>query len=302
MPRVGYTVWPLSFELTEPGPLLDEAEALAVDTVEIPIFCTRMIAGTRLVEPAIRWFERHLCGRDLGYTSHAMLTINLMDPPERADVHEIVARANIELSARLGAKRMVLHCGLAEGCSAQELEDAYARQRERLTRLGDYAQAHGVEICVETIWSFDGRETALPSRLARELQDIGHPSVVATLDFAHSALQCALKGADLMTEIRAIAPVTHHLHLNDCFSVLREIPIALPAEEMAYGTGDLHLPLGWGTLDWTRLLTEPAWPKVDIILNQELHPTFWYALHNDVAEMRHLASLMARRNVTVARL
>jgi len=119
--------------------------------------------------------------------------------------------------------------------------------------------------------------------------------VRATLDFAHSALQCHLKGADLMAEISEIAPLSHHLHLNDCFGTVREGPISLPGEALAYGSGDLHLPLGWGSLPWDRLLTEPAYPE-DAILIDELHPTYWCALGDDVAEMRRLAGLMERRN------
>ena len=64
---------------------------------------------------------------------------------------------------------------------------------------------------------------------------------------------------------------------------------------LAYGSGDLHLPLGWGSLPWEKLLTEPAYPE-EVILNDELHPTYWFALGDDVAEMRRLAGLMERRN------
>lgn len=293
--RVGYTLWPENFELMDPGAFLDEAEALGVDTVEIPLFATRLIADGRIVEPAFRWFEARTRNRKVGYSAHAMLTINLMDHAEMLPLHERIARANIELSARLGARVMVLHCGLASDPDPANLEDAYARQRESLVRLGDFAERHDILICVETIWNFDGRETALPARLAAEINAVDHESVRATLDYAHSALQCRLKGVDLMQQVKAIAPLAHHLHLNDCFGVELPAPIALPAEAMAYGSGDLHLPLGWGNLPWERLLTEPSYPD-DLILNQELHPTYWYALDQDVAEMRRLSSLMTRQN------
>lgn len=294
--RIGYTLWPENFELTDPGPLLDQAEVLGVDTVEIPFFTTRLIANGRLHPRAVRWFEGQMRGRTLGYSSHAMLSINLMDDAARLPAHERVARANIELSARLGARTMVLHCGLADGTDARALDAAYGRQRDSLARLGDFAAQHGVTICVETIWSFDGRETALPGKLAAELRAVGHDHVLATLDYAHAALQSDLRGADLMEQVRAIAPVVGHIHLNDCFAVETGIPIALPAEAMAYGSGDLHLPLGWGNLDWDALLGQPDYPDRPLILNQELHPTYWYALEDDIAEMRRLVGLLQRRN------
>ena len=293
--RIGYTLWPENFALVDPGPFLDEAEGLGVDTVEIPLFASRLIADGAILEPAMRIFEHRMQGRRLGYTVHALLSINLMDVPERIALHETMARACIEVTARLGARNMVLHCGLAEDASAGALEAAYARQRESLARLGDFAAQHGVLICVETIWNFDQRETALPGRLAAELRAIDHDAVRATLDYAHSALQCGLKGADLMTEIAEIAPLSHHLHLNDCFGAIREGHNSLPGEALAYGSGDLHLPLGWGGLEWEKMLTEPSYPD-QVILNDELHPTYWCALADDVAEMRRLAELMERSN------
>lgn len=294
--RVGYTLWPASFELSDPTPWLDEAEMLGVDSVEVPLFCTRLIAGARPIERALSRFARIFAGRRLAVSSHAMLSINLMDAAGRLDRHEAVARANIEVSARLGARRMVLHCGMAESGDEQTLEAAYARQRDSLARLGDFAAARDVEICVETVWSFDGRETALPSRLARELAAVDHPAVRATIDFAHAALQCQRHSVELMDEIHALAPLVHHIHLNDCFGVEHDLDLALPTEQMAYGSGDLHLPLGWGSLDWARLLTEPEWPDVGIVLNQELHPTLWHALPDDVTEMRRLSAMMSGRN------
>jgi len=293
--RIGYTLWPINFDLVDPGSFLDEAEELGVDTVEVPLFASRLIADGAVLEPAMRIFEKRMRGRSLDYTTHALLSINLMGDPEQLELHEKIARACIDVTARLGARIMVLHCGLADGKHTDALEAAYARQRSSLSRLGDYADQHEVLICVETIWNFDGRETALPGRLAAEIRAVDHDAVRATLDYAHSALQCDLKGADLMAEIAEIAPLAHHLHLNDCFGVVRDEPISLPGEELAYGSGDTHLPLGWGGLDWEKLLTEPTYPEY-VILNDELHPNYWSALSDDVAEMRRLAGLMERRN------
>lgn len=293
--RIGYTLWPANFDLVQPGPMLDEAEALGVDTVEVPLFAARLIADGAILEPAMRIFEFQMKGRQLGYTVHALLSINLMDAPDRLERHESIARACIEVTARLGARNMVLHCGLAEDASPGALEAAYGRQRGCLARLGDFAAQHGVLICLETIWNFDGRETALLGRLAAEIRAVDHDAVRATLDYAHSALQCHLKGADLMAEIVKIAPLSHHLHLNDCFGIVRDGPIALAAETLAYGSGDLHLPLGWGNLPWETLFSEPDYPE-HVILNGELHPSYWSALGDDVAEMRRLAGLMEQRN------
>ena len=289
-PAIGYTLWPADFLLLDPAPWLDEAEALGVDFVEIPLFATRLIADARPLEPMLARFAAAFDGRRLGCTVHALLSINLMDDAERIPTHEAVAGACLEVAARLGAPVMVLHCGLTAQPDPAGREAAYARQREALARLGDRASALGVTIALENIWSFDGRETALPSRLAAEIAAVGHGAVRATVDFAHAALQCHLRGADLMAEVQALAPHARHLHLNDCFARVRGYCVALGAETLAYGCGDLHLPLGWGGLEWERLLGEPAWPA-DVSLNEELHPTWWAELPREVAAMRRLAAL-----------
>lgn len=291
---IGYTLWPGDFELSDPGPWLDEAERLGVDIVEVPFFTTRVIVDAAVSERALARFARPFEGRDLAVSAHAMLSINLMDAPERLPLHEAVLKANIALAARLGARRLVVHCGMTDAPEGPAREDAHARQRESLARMGDVAAAHEVTLCVETVWSHDGRATALPSRLAAELRRVDHPRVGATLDFAHVLLQCGIEGADFMEEVAAIAPLAAHLHLNDCFGVERDVAVALPAEAAAYGTGDLHLPLGWGGIPWERVLTEPTYPSGDLTLVQELHPGFGHALADDVKEMRRLRSRMER--------
>lgn len=289
--RIGYTLWPASFELSDPGAFLDEAELLGVDTVEIPFFAARLMANGQILAPVLRRFEAQMRGRRLDYTTHATMSINLMDAPEALPLHEKIARTNIEITARLGARNMVVHCGICDCPEQPALEDAYARQRDSLARLGDFAAEHDVLVCVETVYSREGFDTALPGRLAAELRAVGHGSVCAALDYAHSALQCAQRGADLMDEVKALAPLARHLHLNDCFGVNRNMDGALPAESLAYGSGDLHLPIGWGSLPWDRLMTEADYPG-DLVMNQELHPAYWAALEGDIAEMRRLSSLM----------
>ena len=292
--RIGYTLWPSNFDLVDPAPFLDEAEGLGVDTVEVPFFAARLMANGAVLEPTARLFEKRLEGRRLTCSTHALLSINLMGPAEALARHERLAEVCIELTARLGGGNMVLHCGLSAE-TGDGLEAAYARQREALARLGDVAARNGVVICVETIWGFDGRETALPGRLAAEIRAVGHDSVQATLDYAHAALQCAVKGADLMQEAAALAPLAAHIHVNDCFGAVHDGAIPLAGESLAYGSGDLHLPLGWGSLPFARLMTELAYPD-EVIVNDELHPTYWHALGEDVAEMRRLAALMTGRN------
>ena len=151
------------------------------------------------------------------------------------------------------------------------IEDAYLRQREWLARAGEMADALGLYVCVENLFrGHDGRiYTPTPSRLAAELAAIGHPRVVATLDFGHAHLQGAYTGADLIAEVAALAPYAKHLHIHDNFGLADDIWTYGIGEKLAFGHGDLHLPVGWGNLPWEALIDACAFPD-DVVFNIEL--------------------------------
>lgn len=54
-----------------------------------------------------------------------------------------------------------------------------------------------------------------------------------------------------------MAPVTGHLHVHDSFGrPLGSHRTYLPQEDAALGLGDLHIPLGWGDIDWDVIFSE----------------------------------------------
>src|SRR5688500_16415653 len=62
---------------------LDEAEALGVDFVELPLYAMDLIAGARVLGNRLKLAKARLAGRPLRYTVHGAMAINLMDVPER---------------------------------------------------------------------------------------------------------------------------------------------------------------------------------------------------------------------------
>ena len=47
-------------------------------------------------------------------------------------------------------------------------------------------------------------------------------------------------------------------------------------ERLAYGHGDLHLPVGWGDIPWNALMAECTFPE-GVLFNIELKQRYWYA-------------------------
>ena len=185
---------------------LDEAEELGVDFVELPLFAMDLIAGGRVLERQMRRLRDALKARSLAYTVHGPISINFMQTPEIAARHLALARAVVEVAADIGAPHLVLHAGHTTSQTEAEIEAQYARQREAFAEVGELAAKHGIAIAVENIFvSGENQRSALPSRLAREIEAIGCANVKACLDFSHAAIASTAAGADFLTEAKALA-------------------------------------------------------------------------------------------------
>lgn len=273
-------------EMRDLGPWLDEAEALGLDFAELPLPELPIIRGARIIPSRLAELRALCAARRLAFSVHGHLGINLMEEPFRIGLHLDLLKANIEVTAELGARHLVIHTGFLPAAQAAAVEDAHARQRGHLAAMGDLARQHGVTLCVENIFEFDGKRiTALPGRLARELAAVGHPNVAATFDLSHGWLHCHQLGADFLAEAAALAPFARHLHLHDSFGRPADFWAYTAAEALAFGIGDLHLPMGWGSVPWDALATECRWPA-GLMADLEIEPRHRAAHREAVATAR----------------
>lgn len=272
---------------------LDMIEALGVETIELPTYDMDVVVGGRIRRPQLEALKRAVAGRDVGFSVHGPLSINFMDEAYRLPRHFEVLQASLEVAAEVGAENYVVHSGLTPRQQGDGIEEAYRRQREWLARAGDVARQHGLHLCVETLFAgFDGRGYAsTPVRLAGELAAISHPNVMATLDFSHSYLKLDFDGrrADFVEEVKALAPYARHLHVHDSFGRQDDIWMFTDGERLAYGHGDLHLPVGWGDIPWETLIDECTFPE-GAVFNIELKQRYWYAAQETVDATKALAA------------
>jgi sugar phosphate isomerase/epimerase len=274
---------------------LDEAEELGVDSVELPLFGMDLIAGGRVIESQMRRLHDALKARSLAFTAHGPISVNFMQTPEIAARHLVYAKAAIEVAAGIGAQRLILHAGHTASQTEAGIEADYARQREAFAVVGDAAAERGIMIAVENIYvSWSNQLTPLPSRLAREIEAVGHPNVRACLDFSHAAMTSAKAGADFLAEAKALARVACHLHIHDSFGDSAQFWTFSRSERVALGLGDLHLPIGWGNIPWARLMAECTFLP-DAVFNLELPAHYWYALKDSVAAVREMAATYRAR-------
>jgi len=59
-------------------------------------------------------------------------------------------------------------------------------------------------------------------------------------------------------------------------------------ERVAYGHGDLHLPLGWGDIPWERIIADCDFPE-GVIFNLEMKNRYWYAVQESIEVVRGMA-------------
>lgn len=268
------------------GGNIEAALARGVAYIELPLHRFDMIVGGRILKNRLAEVVKIVADRTTKTTLHGHLGINLMEDPHLLPLHLDVLKANIACAQALGSIHLVIHSGFCRPQMGAAIELAYERQREALLSVADMARDAGVVICVECIFTYDhARHTALPSRLAEELSLINHPNVRATFDVSHGYIHCGQMGVDFLEEAKALAPFSKHLHLHDSFGTPKDFWTFTLTEDLAFGVGDLHLPMGWGTIPWDAIAEECVFPAA-VVGDIELQGRFWSELDETISRAR----------------
>jgi sugar phosphate isomerase/epimerase len=258
-------------DLSDLDRILARIAELGASHAELSLFGADLICAGRILTRRVAELERICARHDLGYTVHGPLAANLMDDAH-AQPFETAVAAMLEVAGSIGASALVHHTGRVAATSAADIERCHALERAALQRLGDIGARHGVKIAVETLWVFDRRlYTASAARLAEEIRAIDHPFVCGTLDFSHVYLHSSFHGLDFIEQVQAFAPVAGHLHVHDSFGRPKLAEVAIPSEDLAFGLGDLHLPLGWGDIPWEGMLPKLTFQDGTVLMVELPH-------------------------------
>lgn len=279
-------------DLDDFGSELDMIENLGVETIELPTYDMDIVVAGRIRQPQLAALKRACTGRSVAYTAHGPLAINFMDEAWRLPRHFEVLKASLDVAAEVKCFNYVIHAGVTPLQQSDGIQDAYARQREWLSKAGDLAKERDLALCVETLFSDTvNQHTATPARLARELAAINHPNVMATIDFSHSYIRLDLEGrrSDFLEEVAALAPFARHLHMHDSFGRQDDIWMFTEGERLAFGHGDLHLPLGWGDIPWDELMRVCEFAP-GAVFNIELKERYWYAVEECINANKAIAA------------
>ena len=242
-------------DLSDLDAQLARIEATGASHCELSLYELDLIVGGRVLPERRRRLEQICARRALRYTAHGVLTVNFMDEAH-LELHKAVCRATLELCDAVGASVLAHHPGRVPANRAADVERLHALERGTLREMGDVAAGYGVKIAVENLFVEDAATyTADPVRLAGEIAAVDHPHVCGLLDFSHAYIMAQFCGLDFMETLAAFAPQANHLHVHDSFGRPTSIDGFFRfAEQIAFGMGDLHLPMGWGDIPWDAIL------------------------------------------------
>lgn len=126
----------------------------------------------------------------------------------------------------------VVHPGYLSPYGSQVREEAWKVNSESIQELCDYADDRGIVIAVENMPKMPKIYGMVPDEMLDILKDVNRDNAGITFDVGHAN---TLGLVDEFVE-KCLGKIKHmHIHDN-------------------HGSRDEHLPLGQGTVDWTKLM------------------------------------------------
>lgn len=253
----GFSAGSTDGEIDSLGEDLARLVSIGADVAELGLSGLDLVAGGRIIADRLRRLAVMTSRLPLRYSVHGLVSSNFMDP-ETLPLQLAAAKALVEVCDRIDARVLVQHGGELRPEQIKERAGADARQHEALLELAEFARRYDVRIALENIFSTEeGQYRQTPAELAATVREIDHPNLVALIDFSHAYIEATYRGLDFKAELAAMAPVTGHLHVHDSFGrPLGRFKPFYPQEATALGLGDLHMPLGWGDIDWDTVFAE----------------------------------------------
>ena len=272
MKKIGFTGQCPNGDISSLTNQISLCKKAGIDSLEVSIYETDVIVGKKINLPELKILKDTLLNKEMNYTVHGELSVNLLDQDNFED-HKEVLKRDIEVSGEINATHLVTHFGQTTNV-VFENKEIYAshlkRQQECYSEMGEYAKKYNVTLAIENLFPFKlDLYAPLPSEIAKQLNGVGHPNVKCCMDISHAYINCTYRNAHLINELKEMGPLSEHIHMHDSFGNIEKIWTYIEAESTSYGQGDLHLPLGWVDIPFDKIFDEVKFPN-KINLNFEL--------------------------------
>ena len=270
--KIGFTLKPRNAQIADLKKQLVFFEEIGAGSVEIPLYELDVLCGKKIVKDELNFLQETLKPSKLNLSLHGSMSVNLMDE-EYLDDHIEILKRDIEVSEAINSKILVTHFGytnIENYKNKEKYKKLLQNQTEIYFKMAEYAKSHNVTLAIENLFPFTPISYApLPSEIAEQISSINHPNARTTIDFSHAYLNCTHNKVDFIEQIKTMVPITSHLHIHDSFGRLKKMDTYMHSEDVTYGQGDIHLPLGWGDIPFEKIFSKFLFSS-DIFLNFEL--------------------------------
>jgi len=292
--KIGFTLKPINGNILDFEKQLNELEEIGANSAEIPLYELDVICGKKIIKDELNLLNKIIHKSNLKFSIHGSMSVNLLDE-EYLNDHLEILKKEIEVCSALNINILVTHFGHTSveiAKNHQKYNDLINIQKQEYFKLAEIAKEHGVKLCIENIFPYTNLHfTALPSELSKNISEINHPNARTTIDFSHAYINCSLRNKDLISELETLVPYTEHLHVHDSFGKFKNMETYIFPEDITYGQGDIHLPLGWGDIPFEKIFSSLNLKK-DIFFNFELTHRYKKYYSQNIEKAKKLIALI----------
>ena len=282
---------------------LKEFKSAGAETCELVLQGLDVIIGTRVIESRQDALINILRKHDLDYTMHMPHGLNLLDT-EMLDIYLEIFRSSIAFAKAAGIKLINYHAGVirrkrdekptAEGETKPEGESKpdpatlIQNEAEQIKLLA--ASAPDITLCMENALFGDNKEqedfsaAVDTSSMIDFYNKVDMPNFKLTFDIGHRHLALDGNNDALLADMEKLLPYIGHIHLHDNCGYRKEMREAFGGQRLVVGAGDIHLPLGWGTVPIKESLS--LLKNYKGIINLEIEHRFSYHYSDAVSIVR----------------
>ena len=232
---------------------LDFLRGLDLETVELYPGRLDLIRNRTLDENGCSSVLDVISSYDFTYTAHAPYKTNLASP-SMLEISEKIVRSCIDFCVMAKAQILVLHSGYITPDDKISESESLEFLADSVRRIAEYARDLGVLIGVE---NGDLGPTHLCRRidwLVEVVKDVDKDNVGITFDFGHAYVSAGYYQFDFLKAVEEAIPYLIHAHVNDNFGRFNPLSPHDTNHDLNFGYGDLHLPIGWGTIPYKDVL------------------------------------------------
>ena len=292
--KIGFTLKPKNGNISDFENQIKELEDIGASSAEIPLYELDVISGKKIIQEELNLLHRIISDSNLDFSIHGSMSVNLLDE-EYLSEHIEVLKKEIEVCSALNINILVTHFGhtsLEISKNHKKYDELINIQKKEYFKLAEIAKDHSVKLCIENIFPYTSQHyTALPSEVSKNINEINHPNARTTIDFSHAYINCNLKNINFISELETMIPYTEHLHVHDSFGKFKTMDTYIFPEDITYGQGDIHLPLGWGDIPFEKIFSSLKIKK-DIFFNFELTHRYKKYYSQNIEKAKKLISLI----------